>query len=929
MALPRTKGRAYRAGTVAATVLLVATLSDAGAFAAPVPTGDIRPAGTASVVADSYVVVLKDSPSVQQQGVDAAARALTGRYGGKLGHLYHKALHGFEISLSKAAAERLAADAAVEYVQQNGVYRASGIQTNPPSWGLDRVDQGALPLDGSYTYPNTASNVHAYIIDSGIRLTHADFGGRAATGYDAITPGGTADDCYGHGTHVAGTVGGSSYGTAKGVQLVAVRVLGCNGSGTTAQVAAGIDWVTANAVKPAVANMSLGGGADPTLDSALNTSISSGVTYAVAAGNGDDFGNPLNACNFSPARVAAAITVGATDSSDNRAYFSNYGSCLDIFAPGVGITSAWNTSNTASKTIDGTSMATPHVTGAAALVAAANPSWTPQQIRDYLVNNATNGVVVDPGTGSPNKLLRVVNTAPSNDFSMAASPASASVKPGGATTTTVNTATTSGSAQTMTLSASGLPSGASASFSPASITSGGSSTVSISTSASTPSGTYAVTIVGTGSAVTRTTRFLLSVNSAEGSYFPLTPSRILDTREGNGAPKAPLGPNQTLHLQVTGRGGVPATGVSAVVLNVTVTGPTSAGYLTVFPTGVTRPTASNLNFTAGWTGANSVTVPVGTDGKVDIYNPAGNVSVIADVVGYYATAAHPTTGGDFWLNTPTRVVDTRSDGFGPLDPFYAVFVPLDYGIDLNSHVKALAVNVTAVDGSAGGYLTAWSGTDPRPTASTVNFGPHVAVPNFAVVPTTLCTISPDCAGLPQIAVYNGSGGTTHVIVDVFGFYDDGFTGQGMRFHPITPTRIADTRTGLGATRLQPNSNTVIQAPDTVTNQQSPAIVANVTGVDPSNSTFLTLYAYGDSRPTVSNLNLSAHEVRPNVAYIALGDGGKYVVYNPAWTVDVVIDVAGTFQLQGSSALQASGSAGGPKLDGNGPKPAGSYRLQLG
>ena len=922
MRLPSTTRWSARAVALAATALLVA--ADVGVAAAAPPSGEILPAGTDAVVAGSYVVVLKDG----QEGVDTAVRALTGRYGGRVGHVFRRALHGFEVSLDEAAARRLAADSAVQYVQRNGIYRISGIETSAP-WGLDRIDQRNRPLDGSYTYPNAAANVHAYIIDTGIRRTHTDLGGRAATGYDAITAGGTAADCHGHGTHVAGTVGGSSYGVAKGVQLVAVRVLDCNGNGTTAQVVAGVDWVTANAVKPAVANMSLGGSADTVLDNAVSNSIGSGVTYAVAAGNGDSRGNPLNACGFSPARVPAAITVGATNSADDRALFSNYGSCLDIFAPGVDITSSWYTGDTATATISGTSMATPHVAGAAALVASVNPSWTPQQIRDYLVNNATTGVVAGLDSGSPNKLLHVVNPAPSSDFSLTVSPASRTVDAGGSTTATVSTATTAGGAQPMSLSVSGLPSGATASFSPASVISGGSSTISITTSASTPSGNYGITVIGTNSSTTRTTLLRLTVNSPEGSYFPVGPNRILDTREGNGAPTGSLGPNQTLHLQVTGRGGVPATGVSTVLLNVTVAGPTSAGYLTVFPSGIARPTASNLNFTAGWTGANAVTVQVGAGGKVDIFNPAGNVSVIADVVGYYATAAHPTTGGDYWSDAPTRVLDTRTDGFGPVAPFGGVFLPLDYGSDLNPHIKALAVNLTTVDGSAGGYLTAWSGSGPRPTASTVNFGPRAVVSNFAVIPTAPCTFDPGCYGMPQIGLYNGSSGTTHVIVDIFGFYDDGFTGQGMRFHPITPTRITDTRDGLGAGRLQPNSSTVIQAPDAVTHQRSPAIVANVTGVNPSNSTYLSLYAYGEAKPSVSNLNLTPHEVRPNVAYIALGDNGKYVVYNAAWTVDLVIDVAGTFELQGSTVMQANAAAGAPKLGGTGPRPAGAFRFPIG
>ncbi|MEV7329915.1 S8 family serine peptidase [Micromonospora sp. NPDC093244] len=393
MGLPR---RSVLVGVATATVLAVGT----PALAAE-PVGEIRSAGGATAVSDSYIVVLKDS-AVSRDRVGDTAKRLSGRHGGKVARTYGAALRGFEITLSANAAARIAADPAVAYVEQNHTVSISGTQANPPSWGLDRIDQRNLPLDSSYTYPNTASNVHAYIIDTGIRFSHNDFGGRATSGYDAVD-GGSADDCNGHGTHVAGTVGGSSYGVAKGVQLVGVRVLNCSGSGTNAGVIGGVDWVTANAIKPAVANMSLGGGANSSLDTAVRNSIASGVTYGLAAGN--DSG--ANACNTSPARTTEAITVGSTTNTDARSSFSNIGTCLDIFAPGSSITSAWYTSNTATNTISGTSMATPHVVGAAALLASANPSWTPAQVRDQMVANATPNVVGNAGSGSPNRLLYV------------------------------------------------------------------------------------------------------------------------------------------------------------------------------------------------------------------------------------------------------------------------------------------------------------------------------------------------------------------------------------------------------------------------------------------------------------------------------------------------------------------------------------------
>ncbi|MEU7902432.1 S8 family peptidase [Actinoplanes sp. NPDC049118] len=390
---------------LAVTLLVVATTTAATvvpAAAAPA-TGQIRLAGTADAVAGSYIVVLKDGAvSTRTSRVAAVgdrSAELARGYGAQVRRVFGAALNGFEANMSEAAAKRLAADKHVAYVEQNQRVSLLTTQTGA-TWGIDRIDQRARPLSTTYTYTATAGNVTAYIIDTGIRYTHNDFGGRARFGYDAVGSGGV--DCNGHGTHVAGTVGGTVYGVAKQVRLVGVRVLNCSGSGTTAGVIAGVNWVTQNAVRPAVANMSLGGGASSTLDNAVANSISSGVTYALAAGN-----STANACNSSPARVASAITVGATTSTDAKASYSNYGTCLDIFAPGSSITSAWYSSASATNTISGTSMASPHVAGAAALVLSTSPSSTPAQVRDALVTKATSGVVTSPGTGSPNRLLYV------------------------------------------------------------------------------------------------------------------------------------------------------------------------------------------------------------------------------------------------------------------------------------------------------------------------------------------------------------------------------------------------------------------------------------------------------------------------------------------------------------------------------------------
>jgi aqualysin 1 len=359
----------------------------------------LLPAATAgSAAPQGYIVVLKSGTNPAAVASDHAASL-----GVDVGFVYQHALEGYSALVSAGSLDDLRADSRVAYVERDSLVHASTTQTGA-TWGIDRIDQANLPLSGTYTYTNTGAGVTAYIIDTGIRKTHSQFGGRAVHGADTTAAGLTSDDCNGHGTHVAGTVGGSVHGVAKGVRLVAVRVLDCAGVGLNSWVIAGVDWVTGNhaAGAPAVANMSLGGGKSTALEQAVQRSINDGVTYAVAAGNETE-----DACTGSPSGLPAAITVGATTNTDARASYSDFGSCVDFFAPGSNITSASFLTDTGTATMSGTSMASPHAAGAAALYLQGTPAASPQQVRDALYNLTTKNKVT--GAQSANNHLLFVN----------------------------------------------------------------------------------------------------------------------------------------------------------------------------------------------------------------------------------------------------------------------------------------------------------------------------------------------------------------------------------------------------------------------------------------------------------------------------------------------------------------------------------------
>ncbi|MFD6922306.1 S8 family serine peptidase [Streptomyces sp. NPDC059944] len=382
----------------AATVAGVTVMASTAGAATPAE-GKVYGLDAKGAVSGSYIVLLDDKTSKD------AEQDLAKEYGGALGRAYASAVNGFSASgLSETEAKRLAADPSVAKVVQNKKFHIDATQDDPPSWGLDRIDQSATAGDAKYTYPDAAGEgVTAYVIDTGVRVGHQDFGGRASSGFDAIDNDDDADDGNGHGTHVAGTIAGTEHGVAKKAKIVAVRVLDDSGSGTTEQVVAGIDWVTRHHSGPSVANMSLGGGVDEALDAAVTKAVASGVTFAVAAGN-----ESADASTSSPARVPEAITVASSTKDDRQSDFSNFGKGVDIYAPGSDITSDWNTSDSATNTISGTSMATPHVTGAAAVYLAGHPDATPAQVSAALTGGATADKISNPSSGTPNKVLKVV-----------------------------------------------------------------------------------------------------------------------------------------------------------------------------------------------------------------------------------------------------------------------------------------------------------------------------------------------------------------------------------------------------------------------------------------------------------------------------------------------------------------------------------------
>ncbi len=932
-------------------------------------------------------------------GADAAVTAADFRgRGAEISHVYSHALSGFAARVGPDLAEQIRGDGRVQRVERDGPVRASGTQTNP-TWGLDRVDQPSRPLDSSYTYDHTGSGVTVYVIDTGVRATHVDLAGRVAPGYTAINDGYGTSDCNGHGTHVAGTAAGTTYGAAKAVTIVPVRVLDCTGAGTMSGVIAGVDWVTSHHTSgaPAAANMSLGGGANSSLDTAVRNSISDGVTYTVAAGNEN-----VDACTTSPARVAEALTVAASTSTDARASYSNWGSCVDLFAPGSSVTSASHSSDTATATMSGTSSAAPHTAGTAALYLSASPTATPGTVSSAIINGATTNVITDTA-GSPDRLAysRLTPTATTAAPTLTSvdgqttSPAAGSdatpaivvsgvegghtvrilddgavvgtkIVPGGATSVTFNAAATDTEvlleghgSHPLTATATdpaGNPSAASAAFdytltttfpapdpptittvdgrstspaagtdpTPTIVVSGVQAGHTVSVLDATvvrgtkvvPSGATSVTfnaapadsevvLAGDGAhsltATATNTSGSTSAPSAVFEYaltttFPgelhsLVPARVLDTRDGTGGFSAPVGRAATISPTVVGKGGVPAAGVSAVVLNVTVTQPSMASYLTVFPSGTVRPDTANLTFVAGQTVPNLVVASVGADGKVSVYNHAGSSHVIFDVLGWFSDASGP-AGGRFNPLAAARILDTRTGtgGFSAPVGAGATIAPTVAGRGgIPSGASAVVLNVSVTQPTAASYLTVFPTGAARPNTANLTFVAGQTATNLVVA-----KVGTD----GKVSVYNFAG-SSHVIFDVVGWFSTTDRNDpGARYSPLRPSRILDTRTGTGGFNAPVGAGATI-SPKVTGVGGIPAtgvstVVLNVSATQPTSPSYLTVFPAGAARPNTANLTFGAGQTVTNLVMAKVGADGKVSVYNHAGTSHVTFDVVGWY-----------------------------------
>ena len=729
-----------------------------------------------------------------------AAAARFAAAGGTVGAVLHAPFAGVALQAPPAQVDALRRDPNVVAVGPDDLVTTADAPRSPVAaqstqigapWDLDRLDQRALPLSGTFDPGSTGAGVQVYVLDSGVRADHVEFGGRVLPGAwldDGLGP----NDCNGHGTHVAGTIGSSTYGVAKGVSLIPVRVLDCEGTGRESAIIAGLDWIVNVHASgtPAVLNMSIGGQADDWLDAAVQRAIDDGIVVVAAAGN-----DGTDACAESPARLPAALTVGAADVHDAVPAWSNRGRCLDLFAPGVDVRSTWPTTATATNKLSGTSMASPHVAGAAALLLAQQPTLTPAQVAARLVADATPDVLDATGAGSPNRYLFI--TAP------AAPP---------------------------------------------------------------------VALHRTG-------------------YVPLAPARLLDSRpDGTTIDGAlqDLGTRDagtTTEVQITGRDGIP-TNTPAATLNITATDTRGPGFLTIYPCGSARPNASNLNYATGTTIANTTIAKLSPTGTICVFTYA-TTHLIVDVNGYY----DPTT--TYVPLAPARLLDSRPDGttidgalqdLGTRDAGTTTEVQITGRDGIPTNTPAATLNITATDTRGPGFLTIYPCGSARPNASNLNYATGTTIAN-----TTIAKLSP--TGTICVFTY----ATTHLIVDVNGYYDPTTT-----YVPLAPARLLDSRPDgttidgalqdLGTRDAGTTTEVQITGRDGIPTN-TPAATLNITATDTRGPGFLTIYPCGSARPNASNLNYATGTTIANTTIAKLSPTGTICVFTYA-TTHLIVDVNG-------------------------------------
>ena len=747
--------------------------------------------GAATARGHSHVTSSRSIVRFASDGALSAAVATTRAGGTPVDEVWTQSVKGFAATLTAADLERLRTDPNVVGIEADAEFTALTDQTNP-SWGLDRIDQTSLPLDSTYSYQSDGSGVTAYIVDTGLRSTHTEFTGRILrSAYIDFGDNTGAEDCNGHGTHVAGIIGGTTFGVAKGVSLIPVKVLNCDGSGMSTDILTALQWVVDDHVAgvPAVLNMSLGGPASSVVDAAVSAVIADGITVVVAAGNSD-----LNSCDYSPARVPAAITVGATNSNDSIASYSNHGSCNDLFAPGSGILSAWDTSDSDTKTISGTSMASPHVAGAAARVLEGAPTATPAQVAALLKASATAGVLTGTTSGDPNKLLflspspvipppkEFVPLSPIRLFDTRPTEAQGVVavvkqRYGGGNVLRVQITGLDGvpavgvGAVSLNVTVVGavaagfvtvFPCGARPLVSSVNYLAG----QTVSNAVIAP-----VSASGEVCLYSSADAYLIADISgwfATGSWFaPVAPVRVFDTRptETQGVVavvKQRYGGGNVLRVKVTGTSGVPASGVTAVSLNVTAVDPIAAGFVTVFPCGA-QPSVSSVNYVAGQTVPNAVIAPVSALGEVCLFSSV-DAYLIADVNAWFAS------GAGFSTVAPARLFDSRP---GEAQALVAV-VKQRYGGGNVLRVKvtgvggvpplgvgAVSLNVTVVGAVVAGFMTVFP-CGSVPGVSSVNYLAGQTVPNAVIAPVS-------AAG--EVCVYSSA--DAYVFADINGWFANG------------------------------------------------------------------------------------------------------------------------------------------------------------